>query len=164
MSRAASEVFKEECPVAGCLVERLISECAAKETVKYLSVLFLDSCWATTCDASCVPLDMVLKSDIENRDELVKILLEKKALPNGLLNRSKSPLSICIEEDRLDLALILLQYGADEKELVQKDGETALHASLQIALNSKKGKSRSCLRKNSKYKELWRYPGIRIIP
>ena len=97
---------------------------------------------------------MVLKSEIENRDELVKILLEKKALPNGLSNRSKSPLSICIEKDCLDLALILLQYGADEKELVQKDGETALHASLQIALNSKKGKSRSCLRKNSKCKEL----------
>jgi len=135
-SSAALGVLKAECPVPKCFVERLISESVAKRAVQNLSVLFCDG-WAAEleCDASCVPLDMVLASDVKNRDELVTILLQRNAHARGLPERSQSPLSMCLEEDNFDLALILLQHGADENDLVERCGESPFHASLRIGIN-----------------------------
>lgn len=86
-------------------MQKLISECVAKRAVQDLSLLFCGG-WAAECDASCVPLDLVVESDDKNRDELVRLLL---------------------------------QHGADASNLVERDGESILHASLRIGL--KKGKS-----------------------
>lgn len=133
-SSAALDVFKAECPVPKLFVDKLISECVAKRAVQNLSVLFCDG-WAVGCDASCVPLDMVLASDVKNRDELVTILLQHNAHARGLPERSQSPLSMCLEEDNFDLALILLQHGADESDLVERGGESPFHASLRIGIN-----------------------------
>jgi len=99
-------------------------------------VLFREG-WAAECDASCVPLEMVLESDVKNSEELVTILLKHKARAEGLPDSSKSPLSVCLEMDKLDLAVILLQNGANESDLVQRSGEKPFHASLRIGL--KKG-------------------------
>ena len=79
----------------------------------------------------------MLASDVKNRDELVKNLLQHNADPRGLKKSSKSPLSVCLEADKLDLAVILLQHGADESDLVERGGENPFHASLRIGL--KKG-------------------------
>ena len=138
--RIAFEVFKEECPVPGVFVQKLIKESIDKQAVQNLSVLFCDG-WAAECDASCVPLDLVLeeKSGDKNCDELVRILLKQKAPATGLPTSSRSPLSRCLEVDNSNLAVILLQHGADVNDLIEKDGETALHASLRIGL--KKGKN-----------------------
>ena len=123
----------------GLFVQRLINESVAKRAVKDLSVLFREEGWAAECDASCVPLDMVLEeSDVENREGLLRILLKQKACSGGLPTSSRSPLSICLETDNSDLAVILLQHGANVNDLIEKDGESALHASLRIGL--KKGK------------------------
>ena len=97
--------------------------------------------WAAECDASCVPLDLVLVSDVKNREELVRNLLQQNADPRGLKKSSKSPLSVCVEADMIDLATLLLQHGADERDLVERDGEIPFHASLRIGL--KKGEKRN---------------------
>ena len=83
---------------------------------------------------------MVLESDVENREELVIILLQQNAHAKGLPESSKSPLSVCLEMGKLDLAVILLQHGADESDLVERGGENPFHASLRIGL--KKGEKR----------------------
>ena len=132
-SSTALDVFKAECPVPKLFVDKLISECVAKRAVDNLSVLFCDG-WASGCDASCVPLDMVLASDVKNREELVAILLQHNASARGPQKRGKSPLSMCVEADKLDLAVVLLQHGADESDLVERDGESPFHASLRIGL------------------------------
>ena len=82
----------------------------------------------------------MLASDVKNRDELVKNLLQHNADPRGLKKSSKSPLSVCLEADKLDLAVTLLQHGADESDLVERAGENPFHASLRIGL--KKGEKR----------------------
>lgn len=132
-SSTALAVFKSDCPVPKWFVENLISESVAKRAVQNLSVLFCDG-WAAGCDASCVPLDMVLASDVKNREELVTILLQHNASARSPKKRGESPLSMCVEADKLDLAVILLQHGADESDLVVRDGETPFHASLRIGL------------------------------
>ena len=96
--------------------------------------------WAAECDASCVPLDLVLASEVIKPEELVPILLQQNAHAKGLPKSSKSPLSVCLEMNKLDLAVLLLQHGADERDLVERDGETPFHASLRIGLN--KGEKR----------------------
>ena len=130
------EVFKAACPVPKRFVQKLICESVAKRAVQNLSVLFCNG-WAVECDASCVPLDLVLESDVKNREELVRILLQHNANARGLKKSPKSPLSICLETDKLDLAMTLLQHGADERDLVEREGESPFHASLRIGL--KKG-------------------------
>ena len=80
---------------------------------------------------------MVLASDVKNSEELVTILLQHKAHAEGLPKSSKSPLSVCLKMDKLDLAVILLQHGANESDLVEREGESPFHASLRIGL--KKG-------------------------
>ncbi len=77
-------------------------------------------------------LDLVLESDVKNREELVRILLQYRALPRGLPTSRESPLSMCIQTDNSDLAVILLQHGADENDLIEREGESALRASLRI--------------------------------
>ena len=109
-----------------------------KRDVRTLSILFCEG-WAAECDASCVPLDLVLAFEVINHEELVTVLLQQNACAKGLPESSKSPLSVCLEMDKLDLAVILLQHGADESDLVERDGETPFHASLRIGLkNSEK--------------------------
>ena len=136
LSCTAFNVFKTGRPVPKRFVQKLISESVAKQAVRDLSVLFCEG-WAAKCDASCVPLDLVLKSDVNNREELVRILLQHNALPNGLSTSGESPLSMCLHRDNSDMAVILLQHGADVNDLKESDGETALRASLRIGL--KKG-------------------------
>ena len=133
------EIFKAGCPVPKCFVQQLIIESVAKRAVQNLSVLFCDG-WAAEYDASCVPLDLVLASDVKNLEELIWNLLQHNANPRGLKENSKSPLSVCLEADKLDLAVILLQHGADESDLVERDGESPFHASFRIGL--KKGEKR----------------------
>ena len=138
-SFTAFDIFKAGCPVPKCFIQKLISESVAKRVVQNLSLLFCDG-WAAECDASGVPLDLVLASDVKNRDELVRILLQHNADARGLKKSSRSPLSVCLEADKLNLVAILLQHGADESDLVERDGESPFHASLRIGL--KKGEKR----------------------
>ncbi len=132
----AFEVFKTGCPVPKCFVQKLISECVAKRAIQDLSLLFCEG-WAKECNASCVPLDLVMASDVKNREELVRILLQHSALPRGLPTSRESPLSMCLQTDNSDMAVILLEHGADVNDLLESDGENALRASLRIGL--KKG-------------------------
>ena len=134
-------MFKAKCPVPKSFVEKLIIECVEKEAIQDLSVLFCEGCWAVGCDASCVPLDLVLKWDIKNCKHFVTVLLEQKALARGLPNSTTSPLSICLEMDNSELGVILLQHGADENDLAKNDEDSILHAALQMGL--KKGENRN---------------------
>ena len=134
------QVFGAERPVPKYFVEKLITECVKTKAIENLSVLLYQVSWAADCEASCVPVDLVLEWDTENRNDLLKTLLERKAPARGLPDNSKSPLTICLERDNLELALMLLEYGADGKDLVEEDGDSILHASLRIGL--KKGENR----------------------
>lgn len=78
-----------------------------------------------------------MASDVKNREELVRILLQHSALPRGLPTSRESPLSMCLQTDSSDMAVILLEHGADVNDLLESDGENALRASLRIGL--KKG-------------------------
>ncbi|XP_022794976.1 TPR and ankyrin repeat-containing protein 1-like [Stylophora pistillata] len=137
VSQKEFQVFGAERPVPKYFVEKLITECVKTKAIENLSVLLYQVSWADDCEASCVPVDLVLEWDTENRNDLLKTLLERKAPAGGLPDNSKSPLTICLERDNLELALMLLEYGADGKDLVEEDGDSILHASLRIGL--KKG-------------------------
>ena len=137
-------VSQIRCPVSIELVTRLMNQLAEKEEWPNLYLLFggpdtVSSGWAKGCDASSIQINHLLKAtSFEFCDDLVQILLEHEAPANS---RTNSPLRICVDQNKFNLAITLLKYGADPGNLVKSDrkGDTPLHAALRIDLSNKKG-------------------------
>ncbi|NXE98771.1 TRNK1 protein, partial [Menura novaehollandiae] len=70
---------------------------------------------------------------------LIKCLLEREALPDGIGTSSEVPLKICLRKNYFELAYLLLSKGADPRNLSVTQGDTPLHAAVSICLNNRDG-------------------------
>ena len=68
---------------------------------------------AIECDASCVPLELLIESDVKDLHRLVSRLLECGALPDGLKGCKRPPLLTAMELMKFPIAVTLLRNKAD---------------------------------------------------
>ena len=68
---------------------------------------------ASDCDASCVPLDLLIESDVKDLNKLVILLLQYGASPTGLRGCVRPPLLVAMEMRKFSLAVTLLRNNAD---------------------------------------------------
>ena len=80
-------------------------------------------------DASFVPLDLLIASDIEDLDELVKHLLLRGAPADGLRDCKRPPLLVAMEVMKFNLAVTLLRNNADLSCIV--GNEIFIHKEVQ---------------------------------
>ena len=98
-----------------------MKEASEKKEWKKLRFLYLGSTTASKmatgvafrCDASCVPLDLLIESDIGDLHNLVPLLLSRGALPDGLKGCKRPPLLAALEMMKFPLAVTLLRNKAD---------------------------------------------------
>ncbi|NXP27953.1 TRNK1 protein, partial [Scytalopus superciliaris] len=70
---------------------------------------------------------------------LIRCLLERGALPDGIGTNSEIPLRICLKKSYFELVYLLLTKGADPRNLSITQGDTPLHAAVFICLNNRDG-------------------------
>ncbi|NXI89977.1 TRNK1 protein, partial [Psophia crepitans] len=70
---------------------------------------------------------------------LIRCLIERGALPDGIGTSSEIPLQICLKKNYFELAYLLLTKGADPQNLSTAKGDTPLHAAVSICLNNRDG-------------------------
>ncbi|NXK91621.1 TRNK1 protein, partial [Formicarius rufipectus] len=70
---------------------------------------------------------------------LIRCLLERGALPDGIGTNSEIPLRICLKKNYFELVYLLLTKGADPRNLSVAQGDTPLHAAVSICLNNRDG-------------------------
>ena len=97
-----------------------MKDASEKKEWKKLRFLYLGSPASTIsrglafeCDASCVPLDLLIESDVKDLHNLIKILLQRSASPDGLRGCAKPPLLAAMEMMKFPLAVTLLRNNAD---------------------------------------------------
>lgn len=102
-----------------------MKEASEKNEWKKLKFLYLGTAANETsrgiafeCDASCVPLDLLIESDVEELHKLVTRLLERGALADGLRGCRRSPLLTAMEKMKFPLAVTLLKNNADPSCIV----------------------------------------------
>ena len=102
-----------------------MQEACEKNEWKKLKFLYLGTAGNRTfrgvafqCDASCVPLDILIGSDIKDLHKLVTILLDRGASPGGLGRCRRPPLLVAMEMMKFPLALTLLRNNADPSCIV----------------------------------------------
>ena len=103
----------------------LVKEATVKNEWKKLRFLYLGSAASKAargvcfeCDASRVPLDLLIESNVEDLHNLVPLLLRRGALPNGLKECRRPPLLVAMEMRKFPLAVILLRSQADPSCIV----------------------------------------------
>ena len=132
------------CSVSYNILTRLIKEVTLKREWEKLYLLFLggggqrqfikgEGGVATGCDASEIPLELVMLSGTEIRSQLVPILLDSGASPNGLGKGRRSPLALAVDKEEYVVAAALLQHKADVSCLTLKEGDTVYHHALKQA-------------------------------
>ena len=101
-------------------LQYLVKEATVKNEWKKLRFLYLGSAASKAargvcfeCDASCVPLDLLIESNVEDLHNLIPLLLRRGALPNGLKECKRPPLLVAMEMRKFPLAVILLRNQAD---------------------------------------------------
>ena len=106
-------------------LQYLVKEATVKNEWKKLRFLYLGSAASKAargvcfeCDASCVPLDLLIESNVEDLHNLVSLLLRRGALPNGLKECKRPPLLVAMEMRKFPLAVILLRNQADPSCIV----------------------------------------------
>ena len=67
---------------------------------------------------SFVPLEMVLQSDVQDKEQLVEELLGRGANPDGGPNCTRTPLQLAIDKKDYRIAACLLQYGANPSQIL----------------------------------------------
>ena len=135
-------------------LQYLVKEATVKNEWKKLRFLYLGSAASKAargvcfeCDASCVPLDLLIESNVEDLHNLVPLLLRRGALPNGLKECRRPPLLVAMEMRKFPLAVILLRNQADpscivghgifiNKEVLKK--ELSILTSSQMCNNMRK--------------------------
>lgn len=66
-----------------------------------------------------VPLEMILKSDVKDKQKLVVELLAHGASPNGGPNCMITPLQLAVNSRDYKMAVCLLQHGADPSKILE---------------------------------------------
>lgn len=66
-----------------------------------------------------VPLEMILKSDVRDKQMLVIELLAHGASPSGGPNCTRTPLQVSVDKQDYKMAARLLQYGADPSKILE---------------------------------------------
>ncbi|TRZ26625.1 hypothetical protein HGM15179_000506 [Zosterops borbonicus] len=94
-----------------------------------------------TCNLSDVDIGNIIQQceRLDTQMPLIRCLLERGALPDGIGTSSEIPLKICLRKNYFELAYLLLTKGADPLNLSVTQGDTALHAAVFIYLNNKDG-------------------------
>ena len=107
------------------MLQSAIKEASEKEEWNKLRFLFLGTAASKTsrglghdCDASCVPLDLLIQSDVKDLQELVTLLLQRGASPTGLRGCVRAPLLVAMETMKFPIAVILLRNNADPSCIV----------------------------------------------
>ena len=108
------------CTLSPQILQFLVKEASEKNEWKKLRFLYLgtaasqtSSGLASECDASCVPLDLLIESDVKDLNKLVTILLQHGASPTGLRGCVRPPLLVAMEMKKFSLAVTLLRNNAD---------------------------------------------------
>ncbi|NXT76911.1 TRNK1 protein, partial [Zapornia atra] len=70
---------------------------------------------------------------------LIRCLIERGALPDGIGANSEIPLQICLKKKYFELVYLLLTKGADPQNVSIAPGDTPLHAAVSICLSNKDG-------------------------
>ncbi|XP_068863754.1 TPR and ankyrin repeat-containing protein 1 [Aphelocoma coerulescens] len=92
-----------------------------------------------TCSLSDVDIGNIIQQ-CERSDtqvHLMRCLLERGALPDGIGSSSEIPLKICLRKNYFEVVYLLLTKGADPRNLSITQGDTPLHAAVFICLNNK---------------------------
>jgi len=107
------------------MLQSAIKEASEKGEWNKLRFLFLGTAASKTsrglaydCDASCVPLDRLIQSDVEDLLTLITRLLQRGASPTGLRSCVKAPLLVAMEMMKFPIAVTLLRNNADPSCIV----------------------------------------------
>ena len=106
------------------IVQRAVDDAISQQSWERLHVLFLggggpfmtcpdEGGLASCCDASQVPLDLLIQSHLAEKSSLVSTLLELGAHVDGLAICEKPPLLVALETKQFDIANGLIEAGAD---------------------------------------------------
>ena len=107
------------------MLQFLVKDATEKKDWNKLRFLYLGSApntssrgLASKCDASYVPLDLLIESNVEDVHSLVKVLLERNASADGLRGCARPPLLAAMEMMNFPLAVTLLRNNADSACIV----------------------------------------------
>ena len=122
MLDGTSNVDERLCSQA--IIQRAVDDAISKQSWERLRVLFLggggsflacpdEGGLASGCDASQVPLDLLIQSQVAEKLLLVSTLLELGANVDGLPLCEKPPLLVALETEEFGIANELIEVGAD---------------------------------------------------
>ena len=105
------------------IIQRAVDEAGARENWDRLGLLFLggggphfachrEGGLASDCDASKVPLELVISSQVRDKLNLVSSLLDFGACVDGLVSCQQPPLLVALEKREFDIVSELIQRGA----------------------------------------------------
>lgn len=122
MSDGTSNIDEMLCSQS--IIQRAVDDAISKQSWERLRVLFLggggpflacpdEGGLASGCDASQVPLDLLIQSQVAEKLCLVSTLLELGAHVDGLPLCEKPPLLVALENEEFGIASELIEAGAD---------------------------------------------------
>ncbi|XP_050746673.1 TPR and ankyrin repeat-containing protein 1 isoform X2 [Gymnogyps californianus] len=93
------------------------------------------------CSLSDVDIGNVIQQcdRSDTQVHLIRCLIERGALPDGMGTSSEIPLQICLRKNYFELVYLLLTKGADPRNVSIAQGDTPLHAAVSICLNNRDG-------------------------
>ena len=113
------------CTLSPKMLQSAIKKASEKGEWNKLRFLFLGTAASMTsrglaydCDASCVPLDLLIQSDVKDLHALVTLLLQRSASPTGLRGCVRAPLLVAMEMMKFPIAVTLLRNNADPSCIV----------------------------------------------
>lgn len=113
------------CTLSPQMLRSAIKEASEKGEWNKLRFLFLGTAASETSrglaydyDASCVPLDLLIQSDVKDLHTLVTLLLQRGASPTGLRGCVRAPLLVAMEMMKFPIAVTLLRNNADPSCIV----------------------------------------------
>ena len=126
------------CRIPSDILQRVIQSAVNKGEWNKIHMLFLGGYaqrsfakgrggLATGCNASQIPVDLVMQAPVLERSKLVELLLDHGASANGLPGCKKQPLSLAMENDDYALAMNLIKYKADTSCLFSSTGVSSSH-------------------------------------
>ncbi|XP_013369220.1 PREDICTED: TPR and ankyrin repeat-containing protein 1 isoform X4 [Chinchilla lanigera] len=94
---------------------------------------FLKDCNLSDLDICTIIPD--LSTWDQRKTQLLGLLIDNGALPEGLQESQERPLLMCLKNEDFELAFLLLTKGADPHDISLVEGDTPLHAALHIFLD-----------------------------
>ncbi|XP_025957142.2 TPR and ankyrin repeat-containing protein 1 isoform X1 [Dromaius novaehollandiae] len=91
------------------------------------------------CSLSDVDIGSIIRqcNRLDEPVHLIRCLIERGALPDGLGTDSEIPLQICLKKNYFELVHLLLSKGADPRNVSVAQGDTPLHAAVSICLDKR---------------------------